>query len=75
LISKREAQVLAVEHCDYEMPQDFEREEVQILSCEFDEADLEWKICVRMSFGHGDIIEFECDVAADGEVSSSWAAV
>jgi len=75
LVSKREAQVLAVKHCDDEMPLDWEREEIEILSCEFDEAVQEWRICLRLSFEHGDIIEFECDVAADGEVSSSWGGV
>lgn len=75
MISKREAQLLAVEDCDYEMPSEWIREDIKIMSCEFDGTSQEWNVYVWMKFGHGDIAIFDGWISADGEVSLSWAAV
>lgn len=75
MITKREAQILAVENSNYEMPCEWVREDIKIMSCEFDETRQEWNVYVWMKFEHGDISIFDCWVSDDGEVSLSWAAV
>jgi len=75
VISKREAQLLAVQDADYEMPSEWVREDIKIMSCEFDESVQEWNVYVWIKFSHGDIAIFDCWISADGEVSSSWAAI
>lgn len=75
MITKCEAQILAVEACDYEMPSEWERQEIIVMSCDFDASSNEWKVSILMNFAHGDSIAFDCEVSADGEVSLAWGGV
>ena len=75
MISKREAQLSAVQDCDYEMPSEWVRTDIKIVSCEFNEKFQEWEVEIRFKFEHGDIILFHCWVDAEGEASCSWGAI